>query len=547
MDHLPDIEEADDQNEDLTPKVSAPRVAADAGNVYEAPAPDIKENGDESRPFGTGSHTLAYNRSLDDTTVSEMTMPTVFQTRPTVESPVEEDSGVLQETSAGNIDFQKSNTQVLTDSEKPKSVPDPFDANSSFFSSGDPFGAAAARSVGTSMSENASSFNDDFFTPLQREPSATSNSQPDFISDTQSNELFGDPPLEVVGMASSDEEDESDKSPRTSTKLKSTRKSHSSKAVKEKGLMNGEATSPTKKTEVVVDDPPLEVVDMNSSDDEAPNSDAIVSRKEPGHRQLPGKAEAMSGEKAFNIKGIPSRRGTEAAASSPIAKSNFGNSLSKDGIRHSAFAGIALESPPNPVLTRLKERKMLQRKPQQTNAREMEASVPSDVAITTNRPHPDEQVSTRVIPEGRSESYSVPGSSSSRQMPPAAEAAGRSSSQRARILAKHRRNRNDSDSAVAPEHPYMINRDKSNDDVCADGQNSKRDDGLTSRKAASVTRSATAIPRQIEATRGAIRATSTGKNLLRKAPDQEEKTTAPSQSNKSQATNPLPSRDLDLF
>lgn len=366
--NLPDVKEVDDPA-----KGTAPALSVVDDNNPEDSAPTTKETLDESRPFGAESDTLAYARSLDDTTVSEMTNPTVFQSRPLVE----DDAGVLQETS-GNTYSDKSAT-VSTDAEKSKWVSDPFDATSTVFSSGDPFRAPAVQPGGTSMSENTS-FNDAFF---------TSKSQADPFLDAESNDFADDPPLDVVDMASSDEEDGSKVTKKSSRKEQITSKrkwkTPSEKAAKGLKLEMVE----TKVTESAIDDPPLESVDMDSSGDEASEPKSTVT---------------------------PAKSVNESATLSPISRPS----------RDKSASVIALDSPANAILTKVKERKKKIRQEKQE-----EASVPVGAAVSAGG-----------ITERKSESDAVPPLSSSPQrIHPAADAVGRSSSQRARILAKQRKGR----------------------------------------------------------------------------------------------------------
>lgn len=518
-DNLPDIEEVDDHNEDTAPKRST-----DVKNVHEASGLDSKENVHESRLFEADSDTLAYARSLDDTIVSEMTNPTVFQNRPTVESPVEEDAGVLQETS-GNVDSQKSIGQVSTDTEKSKSVPDPFDATSSIFSSGDPFEALAARSAGPSTSEGAS-FGDSFFTSVQSEPSVASKTVPNPIFDAPSSDFVEDPPLEVVDMASSDE-GEGEKTPRTSahkkqTTPKSKQETRSVKPVKEPRSPNVGARV---KTNEAVDDPPLEVVDMDSSDDEAPKASTVKARKEPGSSLSD---RAVVDDSSSSAKGRPSKSAARAAVTSTGVKSSYGTTPSKDGKLQSVSA-VAPTSPPKPILTNVKERKKQQG---QAKAQEMQAPVSAGMASTYNRSQTDGTVSAGGLPEDHSGYGSVPDSSSSRQMPPAAEAAGRYTSQRARILAKQRRNRGETNVAVTPERPRMNQSVKSVADARFDSEKDQRSGGVTSRVMANGTSSSAPITQRSEVSQGAMIG---GKASEIRITDQEEKPPVQSRSNRTYA------------
>ena len=201
---------------------------------------------------------MTYTRSLDDTTVSEMTNPTIFQNKTAAETQAkEENTGVLQETSK-NLGTQKLTTNVSKDTDKSNTVPDPFDATSSIFSSGDPFGVPLSE---TSVFEGPA-FADDFFTPLESEASKskTKSTSEDLFFDSS-----GDLPLDVVEMASSDEE-EGD-APKMRAKKIQTLAPPPGKAVASRAkVADTRAAIVAEQT----DDPPLDSVDMDSSDDEPP-------------------------------------------------------------------------------------------------------------------------------------------------------------------------------------------------------------------------------------------------------------------------------------
>lgn len=199
----------------------AKKLPTNESNLYGASVPgfeEIEEHMDGSRgpASETGSNTFARNQNLecDDTIVSEMTNPTIFHDKSSVASPEEADGDVLQ-ASFGNVDAQTSNRQMQLDPPKFSSVPDPFDTSfdtSAFFSSRDPFAAPESQSNAISMSENVS-FNANFFSSFQSDSFVMPKSQQSECKPTAVAHEFdhiGDPPLEVVEMASSDEEDEVD-------------------------------------------------------------------------------------------------------------------------------------------------------------------------------------------------------------------------------------------------------------------------------------------------------------------------------------------------
>lgn len=452
----------DDHAEDTAPKDST----LDIENADETPVHESKENVDESHPFEANSDTVTYDRSMDDTTVSEMTNPTVFQSRPMVESPDEEDAGVLQETSA-NVDSQKSSNQASSEAEKSKSAPDPFNATS-VFSSGDPFGMLAAeRSAGASISEGAS-FGDPFYTPLQSEQSVATT--PKAGVDTKTTDLTADPPLEVVDMASSDEDDEvgHDKPPTITTqkKAQTTPKSKGGSAFsKQLKVPTSPIFDAKEESQYAMDDPPLDAVDMESSEDEPSECNVPDGPKEPTEKSV---------EK--EMPGTPGGVATVADVSNGV-RTSYEASPAKDSARRSTTSPT---TPPNPILLSVKKRK---------EQRKVKAPVPGDMAgssrksrtnaklttgdvLTIRSDAPSTAISSRQADragdaavrspsersrsdtnlssaEGRSDSVSV--SSSSRQVHPAAEAAGKSASQRARILAKHRRSRGEPTVTVDPD------------------------------------------------------------------------------------------------
>ena len=208
---LSDIETGDDP---------AKKLFTTESNLHGASVPGFKESegnmdGTHGPVSETGCNTFAIKKNLegDDTTVSEMTNTTIFHDKSSVASPEEGDGGV--QASFGNVDVQTSNGQIPMNPPNISSVPDPFDTsfdNSAFFSSLDPLAAPESQSNEILTSENAS-FNTNFFSSFPSDPFVMPKPQHiESKSTAVAHEInhIGDRPLEVVEMASSEEEDEID-------------------------------------------------------------------------------------------------------------------------------------------------------------------------------------------------------------------------------------------------------------------------------------------------------------------------------------------------
>lgn len=384
-----------------------------------------------------------------------MTNPTVFQNRPAAESPEQEDAGVLQETSgnvdSGNVDIQKTSNHVSTDKDRFKAFSDPFDANSSFFSSGDPFGVPLEE---TTKIHAFDAFSDDFFTPLQSE---ASQSKPESVSEDRFFQSVDDPPLEVIGMASSDEEGEGDETPTTNVKKEPTISSSNSKPPSDKSLMISKSKEVKAKVSTEeIDDPPLELVDMDSSEDEAPKSITLAMPKKP----IPIQESKESKDSIpVSVGSRPTMSGTRASVSSPRSISMYGTTPSNDGSRQHASSYVAPLSQPDPIISHAKERKVQQLKTQQdVKVQQKKARGPASVSSAPNRTETD-----AYLDDNQSAYGSITSSPSSRRVHPAAEAAGKSSSQRARILAKQRRNRPEPTVVTTPERRHANEKDQRDD------------------------------------------------------------------------------------
>lgn len=484
---LPDIKNVDDDK-----NTSIALDVPPAGDVSPTSPPSSGVISLRSLKENYGSD-VTYTRSLDDTTVSEMTNPTVFQNKTAAQVPTEdettgvsqepfenvtpvekENTGVSQEAS-GNVGTQKLTTNVSEVADKSNIVPDPFDAISSIFSSVDPFGVLENTGVSqetsgnvgtqkptTKFSEDADksnivsdpfdttssifssidpfgvplsettvfegtvfegpAFADDFFTPLESEASKleSKSTSEDLLFDS-----IGDLPLDVVEMASSDEEEEGD-APKINAKKMRSLAPPPVKAVASKAKPAGTKTAIlTGQT----DDPPLDLLGMDSSDDEP------IEKSMSEFKSIPDA-----------LKTSPSKSGSLPSVSSPrlietyVKSSSSSQSKSKN----------APASPSTGILLNMKGRK-LQQQQQKKKKMEQEAKVEEKARAPVDvppRPSNRSEVNTS-RDYSKSEVGSVPSSSASRQSHPAAEAVGKSSSQRARIIAKHRRNRPDSNAASA--------------------------------------------------------------------------------------------------
>jgi hypothetical protein len=221
-------------------------------------------------------------------------------------------------------------------------------------------------------------------------------------------------------MASSDEEEEGDAPKKNAKKIRSLAPPPVKAVKKPAGTKTAILTRET-------DDPPLDLLGMDSSDDEP------IAKSMSEFKSIPDA-----------LKTSPSKSGSLPSVSSPrlietyVKSSSSSQSKSKD----------APASPSTGILLNMKRRKLHQQQQQKMEQEakvEEKARAPFDVPP---RPSNRSEVNAN-RDDSKSEVFSVPSLSASRQSHPAAEAVGKSSSQRARILAKHRRNRPDSNAASA--------------------------------------------------------------------------------------------------